>query len=91
MLINSSYCRSVHGEIAGIERPEKGAPPGLDKGKSVSLQKGTHCNIGRIVSAVNSNPLVSVTSAAASLRMAAAEFSGSKARTAVSEYIGYRR
>jgi hypothetical protein len=34
------------------------------------VQKGTHCDLGRIVAAVDGNPLASVASAAASLRMA---------------------
>jgi hypothetical protein len=54
------------------------------------VQKGTHCDLGRIVAAVDGHPLASVTSAAASLRTAVAEFSGSKEScTAVSECIGY--
>jgi hypothetical protein len=54
------------------------------------VQKGTHRDIGRIVAAVDGVPLASVTSAAASLRTAEAEFSGSKEScTAVSECIGY--
>jgi hypothetical protein len=54
------------------------------------VQKGTHRDIGRIVAAADGVPLASVTSAAASLRTAEAEFSGSKEScTAVSACIGY--